>query len=182
MTSINSFTLKLALLALCLPLFNLAGQEAEKPERILPKELAVLERFIGTWDHDFKLTHPGGGRDSHQKTESKRSWSMGGSFLRIEEVNWAKPQFDEFQLLLTYDVLKKQYLGVIMDGSQVFKVVAEWDEATETMSFDAKADGDIHLKYKIQFLNQNESKGSGSFSKEGKVVAEITWKHTRKSE
>lgn len=85
-------------------------------DRDHPKELAVLERFIGVWDHVVTLKHPGGGRDSIQKTESKRSWSLGGSYLRIEEVNWERPEFDEFQMLLTFDVLKKIYSGVIIDG------------------------------------------------------------------
>jgi hypothetical protein len=149
-------------------------------DRDHPKELAVLERFIGTWDHVVKLTHPGGGRDSIQKTESKRSWSSGGSFLRIEDVNWARPEFDEFQMLLTYDVLEKTYTGVIMDGTDVSKVIATWNEESASMTFDAKGDGG-NLKFTIRFVNENQAEGSGTFtSPEGKVVAEVTWQQTRR--
>lgn len=149
-------------------------------DRDLPKELSVLEKFLGTWEHKMTFKHTNGGRDSNQTVSSKRSWSYGGSYLKFEEVNWAKPQYDEFQMLITYDVLKKAYLGVIIDGSDVSKVEAKWDEATKTMSFDAKGEKG-NLKYSLRFIDDNQAEGTGTFANaEGKVVANITWKQTKK--
>lgn len=157
------------------------GYGQDVPERNHPKQLKVLERFLGTWEHVVTLKHPGGGRDSVQNTESKRSWSHGGAFLRIEDVNWEKPQFDEFQLLLTYDVLEKTYTGVIMDGPDLMQLTATWDEESEAMTFDGKGVGG-NLKYTVRFLSEDEARATGTFTNpEGEVMAEITWEQKRKA-
>lgn len=163
-------------------IFTLVPAAALANDRDLPEELKVLNRFIGTWDNEITNRHPGQ-EAKQQKAESRRTWSLGGSFLQIEDVNWAVPHRDEFQMLLTYGVLEKQYVGVIIDGTTVFKVTAEWDEAASSMKFDAKNDEKgIHLQYTLQFLDENTAKASGSLSKNGKLMSELNWKQTRRAE
>lgn len=160
------------------------AQDAEMPDRELPKELAVLEKFLGTWDHIITFTHANDKiPNSVQKTESKRSWSMGSSFLRIEEVNWAKPQYSEFQMLLTYDVLKKTYSGVRMEGETLSTVTATWDEATQSMAFKALYPDNKALNYTIKFINENQAEATGTLYKpDGSKIADITWQQTKQAE
>ncbi len=145
-------------------------------------EMAVLDRFLGTWDHVITIT-PTGGEASRHQTVSRRSWSHGKSYLRFEEVNEAEPEYDEFQMLLTHDADEDQYTGVIMDGNRRSTVTGTWDESTASMRLDALHENGNRLSYTIRFIDADRAEAEGIFSDaEGNAMVSIRWEHIKRGE
>ena len=143
-------------------------------------ELQVLDRYIGVWDikNTFK---PVGGEEVVFNIVSRKSWSLGGSFLRGQDTNLSIPEAKEFHLLWTYDSVAKNYPAVFMEGPNRGEFTGIWDEKTKTMHWKGKMANGITGEGHDRFIGKDRIEASGVFKNpEGETVFEISWSHTRR--
>src|SRR5438552_10703591 len=109
----------------------LAGEPKPMPE------LKALEQMVGTFDElvtqkPAEWTPQGG----TQKAVSKKTWALGGKFIRMEGT-W-QPDKIEFASYLTYDSETKEYRHWYFDSGGSFpRATAHgiWDERTRTITW-----------------------------------------------
>ncbi|MCE9552669.1 MAG: DUF1579 domain-containing protein [Planctomycetes bacterium] len=160
----------LAVLAAVCPLVS----NADEPEK-RSAELQVLDRFVGTWDIKMTVKVPGQEAVNREISET-RKLSRGGAVLEFEN---AKPP--EFHMLWGYDPKSKKYTGVWMFGGDRGWLTGTWNERTSTMKLEgAGADASSSITT-FRFLDKDHSESSAVYrDRDGKVVSEVTWKHTRR--
>jgi hypothetical protein len=80
-------------------------------------ELQLLDRFVGTWDHEVTIKTPEG--ETKGNRVDTRNWSPGGNFLIFENSIDSKANSDipELYFILTYDAYAKRYPECGMNGS-----------------------------------------------------------------
>jgi hypothetical protein len=157
--------------AVCLPVST-----ADEPAKRSP-EHQVLDRFVGTWD--IKMTVKAPGQEAvHRDIAETRRLSRGGGALVFEN-----PQPPEFHMTWAYDPKAKKYVGIWMFGGDRGFLNGTWDERTSTMTFDgAGADGGTSVST-FRFIDKDHSESSAVYrDRNGKVVSEVTWKHTRRGQ
>ena len=166
---------------LAIATFSADAKADDKPKR--SPELLVLERFIGTWDQKA-IIHPTGGEKIEMAFVSRRRWTLGGTFLQIEDANNLNdPEAKEFQMLCTYDPVAQNYPAVIMEGPNRAELTGTWDAKTTTMHWKGKSPDGGTSEGSHQFIGANRAKASVVFKDaEGKVVMEISWPQTRRDE
>ena len=169
------------LAGLAVATFSAVAKADDKPKR--SPELQVLDRLIGAWD--VKVTiKPTGGEEIKREFVSRRRWTLGGTFLQIEDApNLIDPEAKEFQLLWTYDPVAKNYPAVMMDGPNRGELTGTWDAKTTTMHWKGKSpDGGTSKGYH-RFIGKDRAEASAVFKDaEGKVFMEISWPQTRRDE
>jgi len=146
-------------------------------------ELQVLDRFVGTWDVQVTIKSADG-EEIKIDVDSRRRWTRGGTFLQIEDANNLKdPQARELQILWTYDPVARNYPAVIMDGPNRAQLTGTWDAKTTTMHWKGKGADGVTSEGKHRFIGKDRAEASGVFKDaDGKVVMEISWPQTRRSE
>lgn len=135
----------------------------------------VLDRFVGTWDIKMTLTAPG--KEPVQKDISEtRRLSSGGAVLMFEN-----PSTPEFHMMWTYDPTAKKYIGVWLYGGDRGTLTGNWDEGTSTMKFQGTgADGNTFVNT-FRLIDKDHSESTAIYhDRDGKIVSEVTWKHTRR--
>ena len=152
---------------------------ADEPKR--SAELQVLERFIGTWDVVYTY-RPVEGDEVAGKIVSTRAWSLGGTFIRVEDANnLKKPELPEFQMLLTYNPDSKNYPGVTMNGSSRMEITGRWNEKAQTMSFSGTFPDGNKFAATHHFVDPSRAEVSGTVaSPDGKLLANLSWSQTRR--
>ena len=144
-------------------------------------ELQVLHRLVGVWD--VKVTiKPAGGGETNFDVVSRRSWSFGGTFVRLEDANNLKnPEAKEFQILWTYDPVAKNYPAILMDGPHWGSITGVWDEKTKTMHWKSKMGNGVTGEGQHRFIGKDRAEASGVFrNPEGEIVTETSWSQTRR--
>ena len=143
-------------------------------------ELQVLDRYIGSWDikNTFK---PVGGEEVVFNIVSRKSWSLGGSFLRGQDTNLSIPEAKEFHLLWTYDSVAKNYPAMFMEGPNRGELTGVWDAKTKTMHWKGKMANGITGEGHDRFIGNDRIEASGIFKNDkGETLFEISWSHTRR--
>ena len=146
----------------------------EPPKR--SGELAVLDKFVGTWD--LKTTVKAAGQEP-AKTESVsyRTWSKGGKFVLFDDP-W---EGGELHLPLTYDAASEKYRGVIISGATPGVVTATWEAETSTMKFVIENADETTYRGSHRFVRDGYAEASGKITDAaGKVIMELSWKQTRR--
>ena len=145
-------------------------------------ELQVLDRFVGTWDVHVAIKPVDGEKITFDHV-SERAWSLGGTFVRLEDANNLRRTGEkEFQLLWTYDPEAKNYPAVFMDGPNRGELTGTWDEKTTTMHWKGKSPDGSTSEGKHRFIGKDRAEPSGVFKDaDGKVVMEISWPQTRRT-
>ena len=159
---------------------GMAFAEADGAPKRSP-ELQVLDRLVGVWD--VKVTiKPAGGGETNVEVVSRRSWSLGGTFVRLEDANNLKnPEAKEFQILWTYDPVAKNYPAVLMDGPNRGELTGVWDAKTNTMHWKGKSPDGSTSEGHHRFIGKDRAEASGVFKNpDGEIVAEISWPQTRR--
>ncbi len=105
-------------------------------------ELAVLEQFVGTWK-----AHIG---QSDQVIDSRRSWALGGRFLK-HEFSHAGGQL-QGTIYRGYDQRNNRYTLTFLDSQgNVSLLVGEWNQEQKLFHFEA-IDRSCHvLQYESYF-------------------------------
>ena len=143
-------------------------------------ELQVLDRFVGVWDVKNTIKLPSGEEFTNDFV-SRRSWSLGGTFLRSQDTNFSNPEAKEFQLLWTYDPAAKNYPAVFMDGPYRGELTGVWDAKTNTMHWKGKMANGVTAEGNDRFIGKDRIEASGVFKNAaGEIVAEISWPQTRR--
>jgi hypothetical protein len=150
-----------------------AGSADEPAKR--SAELQVLDRFAGTWDVEMTVKLPGQQANSHNSVET-RKLSRGGGVILFE--NSESP---EFHMLWTYDAKAKKYTGIWLTGADRGQVTGTWDERTTAMKLETTGTDGMTGVSTFRFIDKDHSENSAEFrDPAGKVVSEVTWKHSRK--
>src|SRR5262245_12512494 len=147
---------------------------ADGPDKRSPEQ-QVFDRFVGTWD--IKLTVKAPGQEPvHRDISEVRKLSRGGAVLMFEN-----PGPPEFHMTWGYDPHARTYIGAWMYDTDRGLLTGKWDDRTNTMKFDGTGiDGRTSVST-FRFLDKDHSESSATYrDKDGKVVAEVTWKHTRR--
>jgi hypothetical protein len=138
-------------------------------------EQKVLDRFVGTWDVKVTAKLPGQEPTSHNTTET-RKLSRGGGVLVFEN-----PEPPEFHMLISYDPKAEKYIGMWMAGAERGQLTGTWDEKTTSMKFETTGPEGSNSTSTYRFFDRDHSESSAVFrDSAGKVLSEVTWKHTRK--
>ena len=156
------------------PLLTVTTSAEEPPKR--SAELAVLDKFVGTWDLKTTLKLAG---EEPAKTESVsyRTWSKGGKYILFDDPG----QGVELHLPLTYDAASKKYRGVMISGETTGVVTATWEAETGTMNFVTENANGTTYKGSHRFVRDGYAEASGKITDAaGKVVVELSWKQTRR--
>jgi hypothetical protein len=116
------------------------------------------------------------------KIVSTRAWSLGGTFIRVEDANNLKnPELPEFQMLLTYNPDSKNYPGVTMNGSSRMEITGRWNEKAQTMSFSGTFPDGNKFASTHHFVDPSRAEVSGTVaSPDGKLLANLSWSQTRR--
>jgi len=142
--------------------------------------LQVLDRFVGTWDMQA-ITETAEGKKTVHKYVSRRTWSIGGKFLRTEEPNLNNPELTEYHLLFTYDSKARNYPGVFMSGLTRSFMTGTWDEDTQTMTYEATFPGGYRYTGTLRFVDQDHAEGSGvTTASAGHIVSRVSLTQTRR--
>ena len=116
-------------------------------------EIQVLNHFAGNWDLQVTETLSGGKPVSYESA-SRRTWSLGGGFIRFEDVAKGRP---ETHILITYDPREKNYPAVIMSGPSRFNLTGTWDESTKVMSFTGTLPDGNQLSSTHRFVSKTKA-------------------------
>jgi hypothetical protein len=159
---------------LTVAVFSTALQADDMPKR--SPELQVLERFIGTWEHELTIK-PAGAEASTINTVDYRFWSRGERIL-----HFSNPTDDpELHFSLTYDPESKTYPGVLLIGSTRATVSATWDAKKQTMVFSMKYTDGSTYSGEHRFIGKDRAEASGIVrNSDGDVVLELQWKQNRR--
>lgn len=139
-------------------------------------EFQVLDHFVGNWDLQVTETLIGGDPASYKST-SIRTWSLGGGFIRFEDVATGRP---ETHILMTYDPEENKYPAVFMSGPSRFNITGTWDESTRVMSFTGTLPDGNRLSSTHRFVSKSKAEVSAVITDpDGEVVAKVSHKQTR---
>lgn len=154
------------------------AQDDGAPKR--SPELQVLDRYAGVWDVKTTIK-PVGGEEMTLTCVSRRSWTLGGTFVQFQDTEHSHPQAPEFQLLWTYDPVAKNYPAVLMDGPHSARLIGTWDEKTKTMHWKGKMGNGVTGEGQHRFIGKGRAEASGVFrNPEGEIVTETSWSQTRR--
>lgn len=154
------------------------AQAEDAPKR--STELEVLDRFVGIWDVKATIK-PVGGKEMTMTFISRRSWTLGGTFVHFQDTGHSHPRAPEFQLLWTYDPVAKNYPAVLMDGPHSTRLIGTWDEKTKTMHWKGKMGNGVTGEGHHRFIGKDRAEASGVFrNPEGEIVTETSWAHSRR--
>ena len=138
-------------------------------------ELAVLDRFVGTWTSEKRVETPDGQITKRAGVET-RKWSPGGGFLVFEGAG--EP---EFHMLLTYNEEAKAYTGVFMFGTRRALVTGMWNEKTKTMRLRGTYDNGNTYESTGRFLDNENAEVSATIKNpDGKILLKLSWKSSRR--
>lgn len=139
-------------------------------------ELAVLDKFIGTWDLQTTVNVTGQ-PPALTESVSYRTWSKGGKFILFDDPG----QGEELHLPLTYDAATEKYRGVMISGSTPGLVTASWEAETDTMNFVTENTNGTTYRGSHRFVRDGYAEASGKITDAaGKVLVELSWKQTRR--
>ena len=105
--------MKSRLLTFCTILATACGASAQKSKS---PELAVLDRFVGTWDISGTY-HLSGGEKVPFNSVSYRQWTQQGKTIHFDDPG-SNPDDPGIQILLTYDPENQNYPGVTLMGTK----------------------------------------------------------------
>jgi len=143
-------------------------------------ELQVLEHYLGVWDVKTTIK-PTGAEEITVTSVSRRSWTIGGTFVQFQDTGHSLPEALEYQLLWTYDPVAKNYPGVMMNGPHSGAITGVWDEKTKTMHWKGKMGNGLTVEGRDRFIGNGRTEASGVFKNpDGDVVLEISWSNTRR--
>jgi len=164
-----AITLTVLATVCCSPVSSADGPEKRSAEA------QVLDRFVGAWDIKMTIKAPGK-EPVHMDISETRRLSRGGAVLVFEN-----PDPPEFHMMWTHDRNAKKYVGVWMFGGDRGLLTGTWEEQTSTMKFEGTgADGSTSVST-FRFIDKDHSESSAVYrDRAGKVVLEVTWKHTRR--
>ena len=176
---ITHYHLPSFLLCLLGLILGMAFAQADDAPKRSP-ELQVLDHYLGVWDAKTTIK-PVGGKEMTVTYVSRRSWTLGGSFVQFQDTEHSNPEAPEFQLLWTYDPIAKKYPGVLMDGPHSGTLTGVWDAKTKTMHWKAKMVNGFTGEAHDRFIGKDRHEASGVFKNpEGEIVTETSWSHTRR--
>lgn len=119
-------------------------------------ELAVLDRFVGTWQMENTITFHGQPAQVFKSVET-RSWTKKGTSLHFQST-----EGPEYHMIVTYDASKKSYSGVMLAGVIPYHLACTWEEKNLTMEFKgAGADGSSFV-FKHRFVDKDNAESSGA--------------------
>ena len=143
-------------------------------------ELQVLKHYLGVWDVNTTIK-PTGAEEITVTSVSRRSWTIGGTFVQFQDTGHSHPKALEYQLLWTYDPVAKNYPAVLMEGPNRGVLTGGWDEKTKTMHWKGKMSNGLTAEGRDRFIGNGRTEASGVFSNpEGDVVLEIPWSNPRR--
>ena len=158
---------------------GMAFAEADDAPKRSP-ELQELDRYVGVWDMKTTMK-PAGGREMTLTCVSRRSWTLGGTFVQFQDTGHSHPEAPELQLLWTYDPVAKNYPAVMMDGPHWGSITGVWDEKTKTMHWKGKTGSGITIEGHDRFIGKDRIEASGVLTNaEGETVLEVSWSQTRR--
>ncbi|MBL63199.1 MAG: hypothetical protein CMI30_07285 [Opitutae bacterium] len=158
---------------------GMAFAQADGAQKRSP-ELQVLDRLVGVWDVKTTIK-PVGAEEMTATSVSRRSWTLGGTFVQFQDTEHSHPQAPEFQLLWTYDPVAKNYPAVLMDGPHWASLTGVWNEETKIMHWTGKMSNGVTGEGQHRFIGKDRSEASGVFrNPEGEIVMETSWSHTRR--
>lgn len=118
-------------------------------------ELVVLDRFVGTWAMENTITPKGQPAQVFESAET-RSWTKKGTSLHFQST-----EGPEYHMIITYNVTKKSYSGVMLAGVIPYHLECTWNEKKLTMEFKgAGADGSSFV-FKHRFIDKDNAESSG---------------------
>ena len=172
-----------AVVALLVPASS-TSVRADEPAKPMP-ELKVLEQIIGAWDEvvtqkPAEWTPQGG----TQKAVSKKTWALGGKFLRMDGT-WA-PEKIEFVSYLTYDPATKEYRHWYFDSGDSFPrgtVRGTWDEKTLTLTWTGTDESGNKSVGKTKIIDKDTHEWTVVVTDpNGKLMLDLHSKNTRRKE
>jgi hypothetical protein len=120
----------LALLTMLLATGLVSAQD--KKTKKVPPEIAVIKRFLGTWDVTV-TNRPTSGEDKTYKAVSRRTWDDVGKTVRFEDEqpNGRPP----LQMSLRHDADVGNFPMALDAGERSFQIIGSWSNKTTTMEF-----------------------------------------------
>lgn len=156
-----------------------AVQEQERPAR--PKELEVLDRFIGTWDIET-VARPaqGGTKEVIEKGVNVVEWTLDRSFLRTHSYD-AKGNHVAIQLF-TWDSTRREYRHWFFgNGGMMVEGKGSWDEADRTMTVAGKGGEGTSLHFKGRFVTDGSYETTLDVKDDsGKLLVDVQGAWTRR--
>jgi uncharacterized protein (TIGR03067 family) len=159
-----------------------AIDEAAVEAQLVPKEMAQLERFVGTWDLEFRSRiRP----DNRWQAELTIRKVLGGRFIETREV---VPLTGEQHIMLaTYDAEKKVYYHWYWSSVQPqAEGPSTWDEGTKSLKWEGKV-GDESAMTRSSSVVWKFTTGDkielrvAIKDKDGAVIDELEGTHTRRA-
>ncbi|MGB0582457.1 MAG: hypothetical protein ACPGVU_22420 [Limisphaerales bacterium] len=154
------------------------GLVAAQDKQQDPPEIAVLKRFVGTWDVAVTNT-PVSGEARTYKVVSHRSWDDVGNTVRFEDEqpNDRPP----LRLSLRYDHEVGNYPFAVEGSEQNFQIVGSWDRKASTMEFSGTLPNGADLMLSHRFVSQDKAIVSATIKNaEGVVLGKIVFHQTRR--
>lgn len=145
-----------------------------------PTEIAVLKRFVGTWDVTVTNT-PTNGEQRTYKVVSRRTWDDVGNTVRFEDEqpNDRPP----LRLSLRHDHEVGNYPFAIEGRDQEFQIVGSWNEKTKTMEFSGMLPNGADLTLSHVFKSKNKAVVSATIKNaEGVVMGKLVFHQIRRKE
>lgn len=145
-------------------------------------ELKVLDRFVGTWDIDG-FYKPVDGERMPFKGVSHRRWSADGKTIHFDDPG-SSPGDPGIQILLTYNPDDGSYPGVTLAGPARGTIKGVWNEENLSMTFTGTLAGETGTFDSVhRFVDADHAEPTGVFKNPaGEVVAELSWKQTRRKQ
>ena len=170
--------LTLALFSIALLADSVSGQD--KKTRKDPPEIAVLKRFVGTWDVTVTNT-PASGEMRTYKVVSQRTWDDVGNTVRFEDEqpNDRPP----LRLALRYDHEVGNYPFAIEGSEQNFQIVGTWSEKTQTMEFSGSLPNGADLTLNHRFASKDKAVVSAEIKNaEGTAIGKLVFHQVRRKD
>jgi hypothetical protein len=143
-----------------------------------PTELAVIKRFLGTWD--VTVTNQStSGEEKTYKAVSRRTWDDVGNTVRFEDEqpNGRPP----LQMSLRHDSNVGNYPMAIGVGEPSFQIFGSWDEKASTMEFVGSLPNGSELTLNHLFSSPDKAIVSGKVTdKAGNVAGKLVFHQTRR--
>lgn len=158
----------------------LAGSTVAQDKKKDPTEIAVLKRFVGTWDVTVTNT-PASGEARSYKVVSRRTWDDVGNSVRFEDEqpNDRPP----LRLSLRYDHEIGNYPFAIEGSEQNFQIVGTWDQKKKTMEFSGALPNGADLSLSHRFVAKDKAIVSADIKNaEGAVLGKMVFHQVRRKQ
>lgn len=156
---------------------NLVSGQDQKASQD-PSEIAVLKRFLGTWDVTV-TNRPASGEQVAYKVVSRRTWDDVGNTVRFEDEqpNGRPP----LHMSLRYDSEVGNYPMAVEAGERSFRIVGSWNEKTATMEFVGALPNGPELALSHRFPSKDKAIVSATLKNlEGTVLGKLEFHQIRR--